>query len=109
MIDMTCENCKYNGYINPCDKCRHSPDMSGMFGSYMDFFTPLRKCNYRKRINQSDLYESEGVLNMKTDVMKWMEQAIQTIQSGIADKLTKGNITIYRVKDIIRIDIKGEV
>ena len=46
---------------------------------------------------------------MKTDVMKWMEQAIQTIQNGIADKLTKDNITIYRVKDIIRIDIKGEV
>ena len=41
--------------------------------------------------------------------MKWMEQAIQTIQNGIADKLTKDNITIYRVKDIIRIDIKGEV
>ena len=59
--------------------------------------------------NQSELYESEGALNMKTDVMKWMEQAIQTIQSGIADKLTKDNITIYRVKDIIRIDIKGEV
>lgn len=59
--------------------------------------------------NQSELYESESGLNMKTDVMKWMEQAIQTIQSGIADKLTKDNITIYRVKDIIRIDIKGEV
>lgn len=59
--------------------------------------------------NQSELYESEGVLNMETDVMKWMEQAIQTIQSGIADKLTKNNITIYRVKDIIRIDIKKEL
>lgn len=59
--------------------------------------------------NQSELYASEGGLNMKTDVMKWMEQAIQTIQSGIADKLTKNNITICRVKDIIRIDIKGEV
>ena len=58
--------------------------------------------------NQSALYESEGVLKMKTDVMKWMEQAIQTIQNGIADNLTKGNITIYRVKDIIRIDIKKE-
>ena len=58
--------------------------------------------------NQSALYESEGVLKMKTDVMKWMEQAIQTIQNGIADKLTKDNITIYRVKDIIRIDIKKE-
>ena len=78
--------------------------MSGTFGSRMNFFTPLREHNYHQRT----LYESEGVLNMKTDVMKWMEQAIQTIQSGIADKLTKDNITIYRVKDIIRIDIKKE-
>ena len=38
----------------------------------------------------------------------WINAAIQAIQSGIADKLTKGNITIYRVKNIIRIDIKTE-
>lgn len=105
---MTCKNCKYCGlsfYDNPCDICCCNPSMSGTFGSRMNFFTPLRKHNYHKRT----LYESKGVLNMKTDAMKWMEQAIQTIQSGIADKLTKGNITIYRVKDIIRIDIKDEV
>lgn len=104
---MTCENCKYGVltfYYSPCDICCCNPSMSGTFGSRMNFFTPLREHNYHKRT----LYESEGVLNMKTDVMKWMEQAIQTIQSGIADKLTKDNITIYRVKDIIRIDIKKE-
>lgn len=38
--------------------------------------------------------------------MKWMQTAIETISSGVADKLTKDNITIYRVKSIIRIDIK---
>ena len=35
----------------------------------------------------------------------WLNAAIATIQAGIADKLTKGNITVYRVLNIIRIDI----
>lgn len=38
--------------------------------------------------------------------LKWLETAIETIKFGIADKLEKGNITVYRVKNIIRIDIK---
>lgn len=37
--------------------------------------------------------------------MEWLNKAIATIQSGIADKLTKGNVTVYRVVNIIRIDI----
>lgn len=36
---------------------------------------------------------------------EWLNAAIATIQAGIADKLTKGNITVYRVLNIIRIDI----
>ncbi len=40
--------------------------------------------------------------------MKWLSSAIDTIKSGIADKLTKGNVTVYRVKNIIRIDIKED-
>ena len=36
----------------------------------------------------------------------WLLKAIETIHSGIADKLQKDNITIYRVKNIIRIDVK---
>lgn len=36
------------------------------------------------------------------------KKAIETINAGIADKLQKDNITIYRVKNIIRIDIKCE-
>lgn len=39
--------------------------------------------------------------------MEWMKNAIEAIKSGIADKLSKDNVTIYRVKNIIRIDIKG--
>lgn len=40
--------------------------------------------------------------------MIWLQKAIETIQSGIADKLTKDNVTVYRVKNIIRIDVKEE-
>jgi len=40
--------------------------------------------------------------------MIWLEKAIDTIKSGIADKLEKGNVTVYKCGKIIRIDIKGE-
>ena len=36
----------------------------------------------------------------------WLLKAIETIRSGIADKLQKDNITVYRVKNIIRVDVK---
>ena len=39
----------------------------------------------------------------------WLQKAIQTIRDGIADRLTKNNVTVYRVKNIIRIDIKEEI
>lgn len=38
----------------------------------------------------------------------WLEKAVETIRSGIADKLSKDNVTVYRVKNIIRIDIKED-
>lgn len=38
--------------------------------------------------------------------LQWLENAIKVIQDKVADKLSKDNITVYRVKDIIRIDIK---
>lgn len=38
----------------------------------------------------------------------WLIKAIETIKSGIADKLEKGNIVVYRVQNIIRIDIKED-
>lgn len=40
--------------------------------------------------------------------MNWLQEAIGVIKSGIADKLTKDNVTVYRVKNIIRVDIKEE-
>lgn len=39
---------------------------------------------------------------------EWLQKAIKTIEDGVADKLTKDNITVYRVKNIIRIDIKED-
>ena len=38
--------------------------------------------------------------------MKWFSEAFDVIRRGMADKLSKDGITVYRVKDIIRIDIK---
>lgn len=38
----------------------------------------------------------------------WLEKALETIRNGICDKLTKDNVTVYRVKNIIRIDIKED-
>lgn len=42
---------------------------------------------------------------MKVDT-DWLTEAVAIISKGMADRLTKGNITIYRVKNIIRVDIK---
>lgn len=38
----------------------------------------------------------------------WLETAIKTVQMRIVDKLCKDDITVYRVKNIIRIDIKED-
>lgn len=40
--------------------------------------------------------------------LNWLKIAIETIKSRVADKLEKGNTTVYRVKNIIRIDIKED-
>lgn len=40
--------------------------------------------------------------------VNWLKKAIQTIRDDIADKLTRDNVTVYRVKNIIRIDIKED-
>lgn len=37
---------------------------------------------------------------------EWLAKAIDTIKAGIADKLEKDNVKVYRVGEIIRIDIK---
>ena len=38
---------------------------------------------------------------------EWLRKAVQTIIAGIADKLFKDNVTVYKVKEnLIRVDIK---
>lgn len=37
---------------------------------------------------------------------EWIIQAIEVIKTGIANRLDKDNVTVYRCGKIIRIDIK---
>ena len=37
---------------------------------------------------------------------EWLNKAIEVISSGIASRLTKDDVTVYKAGAIIRIDIK---
>jgi hypothetical protein len=39
---------------------------------------------------------------------EWLNEALRAIRGGVCDKLTLGNITVYRVKNVIRIEIKDD-
>lgn len=39
---------------------------------------------------------------------KWLEQAVENIAKGFANKLVKGNTTVYKCGTIIRIDVKPD-
>ena len=39
----------------------------------------------------------------------WLEEAIATISKGVADKLVRDNVTVYRVGKLVRIDIKDAI
>lgn len=41
--------------------------------------------------------------------VNWLKKAIETVKSGVADKLCKDNVTVYRVNNIIRVDIKEDI
>lgn len=43
---------------------------------------------------------------MDKELAEWIVKAIETIKSSVADKLEKDNIKVYRVVNIIRIDVK---
>jgi hypothetical protein len=43
---------------------------------------------------------------MTKDLAEWIVKAIETIESGVADKLEKDNVKVYRVVNVIRIDVK---
>lgn len=43
---------------------------------------------------------------MKTLDAEWLERAVEAIKGGLADKLERGNATVYKCGKIIRVDIK---
>ena len=43
---------------------------------------------------------------MKLPNIEWLQEALVLIDSRMIDKAEKENVSMYRVKDIIRIDIK---
>ena len=44
---------------------------------------------------------------MKKEYYEWLDWAIETIASGVVNKLEKYDTTVYRCGTIIRIDKKG--
>lgn len=45
---------------------------------------------------------------MNKETAEWIVKAVETIKSGVADKLEKDNVKVYKVVNIIRIDYKME-
>ena len=45
---------------------------------------------------------------MNKELAEWIVKAIETIKSGVADKLEKDNVKVYRVVNVIRIDYKEQ-
>ena len=37
---------------------------------------------------------------------EWIVKAVETVKSGLCNKLKKGNILVYKCATVIRIDIK---
>ena len=40
--------------------------------------------------------------------VEWLNEALRAIRGGVYDNLTLGNITVYRVKNVIHIEIKED-
>lgn len=49
-----------------------------------------------------------GAKALENTITGWLPAALETIRNGEADGLSKDNITVYKVKNIIRIDIKED-
>ena len=51
--------------------------------------------------------KNDGGTKMRRELnSEWLNKAIEVISSGIASKLTKDDVTVYKAGAIIRIDIK---
>ena len=45
---------------------------------------------------------------MNKEFMEWLSKAIEVVASGLAHKLEKDGVIVYRCNKVIRIDIKLE-
>lgn len=67
-----------------------------------------RRMNMRDPVIREDVFNSQLQEMSREDLVDWCLRAIDIISSGIANKLTKDNVTVYKVKNIIRVDVKVE-
>ena len=51
-----------------------------------------------------NVIRKEAIMDMT--LAEWIVKAIETIRSGVADKLEKNNVKVYQCGNVIRIDIK---
>lgn len=55
-----------------------------------------------------DVFNAQLQELSRVDLVDWCLRAVDIVKSGIACKLTKDNVTVYKVKNIIRVDVKVE-
>lgn len=76
-----------------------------------DYMCGIHGCDECKKYDVDDVRNEAllmGAKALENTITGWLPSALETIRSGVADKLSKDNVTAYRVKNIIRIDIKEE-
>lgn len=55
-----------------------------------------------------DVFNTQLQELSRVDLIDWCLRAVDVVKSGIACKLVKDNVTVYKVKNIIRVDVKVE-
>lgn len=46
---------------------------------------------------------------MNIDIANWIIQAVGLVANGMADRLEKGDVIVYKCGKIVRIDVKGDL
>lgn len=62
----------------------------------------------RVPVIREDIFNAQLQELSRVDLIDWCLRAVDIVKSGIACKLTKDNVTVYKVKNIIRVDVKVE-
>lgn len=50
-----------------------------------------------------------NIWDVTEDGELWLKKAVTLVSNGIADKLSKEGVTVYRVGKMVRVDIKDNV